>query len=372
MTTRIRNNQQSNSTFATEHAGSAPAITRRRFVGGLAAAGLLARAPAVLAQAAPLNFVSYGGSYGDAVTKHLVKPFEKESGLVVQQGVNQALAPVKIQVLSKNVQWDLVELAGGDFLTGLREDLFEPIDTGIVKLDKVPAFARHKFGIEYALFLSGIGYDQRKIADADAPKNWADVWDLNRFKGVRGLSKNISDTPTLEVALLAAGVPIDKLYPLNVEQAFDSLKKLGIKNVHWFDNNQEPVNFLQQGLGPIAQIASGRVAIANSKGAKIGFVYNQLQLNGDYLVVPRGAKNREAAFRLMNFILNNDQAAVNWMTETTYTISNDRAVAMMPPEVAAKLPTSAAMRGKYFQKDFDWWGTNGPEVTVRFQQLIAS
>ena len=26
----------------------------------------------------------------------------------------------------------------------------------------------------------------------------------------------------------------------------------------------------------------------------------------------------------------------------------------------------------YFQKDFKWWGENGPGVTVRFQQLIAS
>jgi putative spermidine/putrescine transport system substrate-binding protein len=347
-------------------------VTRRQFVGGLAAAGLIARAPAVLAQAAPINFVSYGGSYGDAVNKFLVKPFEKESGLVVKQGVNQALAPVKIQVQSKNVQWDLVELAGGDFLTGLRDDLFEPIDTSIVKLDKVPAFARHKFGIEYALFLSGIGYDQRKIADADAPKTWAEAWDTNRYKGMRGLSKHISDTPTLEIALLAAGVPIDKLYPLNVDLAFESLKKLGIKNVVWFENNQEPVNFLNEGIGPIAQIASGRVAIANQKGAKIGFVYNQLQLNGDYLVVPKGAKNKEAAFRLLNFILNNDEAAVNWMKETTYTISNDKAVALMPPDIASKLPTSPAMKGKYFQKDFDWWGANGPAVAVRFQQLIAS
>jgi putative spermidine/putrescine transport system substrate-binding protein len=246
------------------------------------------------------------------------------------------------------------------------------VDTSIVKLDKVPAFAQHKFGIEYALFLSGIGYDQRKISDADAPRTWADVWDTKRYKGMRGLSKHISDTPTLELALLAAGVPIDKLYPLNVDLAFDSLKKLGINNVQWFDNNQEPVNFLTQQLGPIAQIASGRVALANAKGAKIGFVYNQLQLNGDYLVVPKGAKNKEAAFRLMNFILNNDQAAVNWMSETTYTISNERAVAMMPPDVAAKLPTSSAMKGKYFQKDFNWWGENGPGVTVRFQQLIAS
>ncbi len=354
----------------TSFAGAA--MTRRQFVGGLAAAGLLARAPILRAETAPLNFVTYGGSYGDAVNKYLVKPFEQESGLTVRQGVNSALAPVKIQVQSKNVQWDLVELAGGDFMSGLRDDLFEPIDTSIVKLDQVPDYAQHKYGVLYALFLSGMGYDQRKIAPADAPKNWAEAWDTKKYQGLRALSKHISDTPTLETALLAAGVPIDKLYPLDVNLAFDSLKKLGLKNIYWFENNQEPVNFLTQQLGPISQIAAGRVAIANRGGAQIGFVYNQLQLNGDYLVVPKGAKNREAAFRLMNFILNNDQADVNWMKETTYAISNNRAVKLMPPELAATLPTSPAMQGKYFRKDFAWWGENGSNVIVRFQQLIAS
>jgi len=88
--------------------------------------------------------------------------------------------------------------------------------------------------------------------------------------------------------------------------------------------------------------------------------------------VPKGAKNREAAFRLMNFILNNDKADVDWMTETTYAISNNRAVKLMPPDVADKLPTSPAMAGKYFRKDFQWWGENASSVVVKFQQLIAS
>ena len=30
------------------------------------------------------------------------------------------------------------------------------------------------------------------------------------------------------------------------------------------------------------------------------------------------------------------------------------------------------MKGKFFEKNFEWWGANGPAVSVRFQQLIAS
>lgn len=182
-------------------------ITRRQFVGGLAGASLLAHAPGLLDQPTPVNFVTYGGSYGDAVNKQLVKAFEKESDLAVQQGVNEALAAVKSEVQTKNLEWDLVELAGGDFLAGLRDNLYEPLDTSIVKLDKVPTFAKHPCGIQYALFLSGIGYDQRKIPDVEAAKTWAEAYDTNHYKGLRALSKHISTIATLEDALMATGVP---------------------------------------------------------------------------------------------------------------------------------------------------------------------
>lgn len=348
-------------------------LSRRKFLASATATGLVLKGPAVFAQKKKsLVFSTYGGSYGRAVNEYLVKPFEERTGIAVQQGQNQALAPLKIQVLSKNVQWDLVELAGGDFSTGLREGLFEPIDTKIVKLNKAPTLAVNEYGVEYALFLSGIGYDKRTYTDSDAPKNWKDFWDTTKFKGLRGLSKHISDTPTLEAALMASGVSMDALYPLDVKRAFESLKTLGMKNIFWFETNQQPVDMLNERVTSISQIASGRVSIANREGAKIGFVYDQVQLNGDYLVVPKGAKNKEAAFELMNFILNDDDAAINWMKATTYTISNQSAVAKMPIEIAKFLPTSPEMKGKYFQKNFGWWGENGPKTTLLFQRLIAS
>lgn len=346
--------------------------SRRRFVQGLAVAGL---APAFLTHAAEskeINFVSYGGSYGKAVNDYLVKPFEAQSGIKVALGVNSALAPLKIQVTSKNVQWDLAEIAGGDFFAGLKDDLFEPLDTSIVDLSNVPEYARHEYGVEYALFLSGMGYDQKAIGDAAAPRTWKDFWDTSKYKGVRALSKHISDASTLEAALMADGVPIDQVYPIDIDRALSSLEKLGKSNIHWFEHNQEPVNFLEQQQGPLAQIASGRVAIAARQGAKIAFVYNEMQITGDYLVVPKGAKNKEAAFQLINFILTNDAAAADWMTATTYAIANTRAAKTLPPELADKLPTSPKLKGKYFTKDFKWWGANREKAILEFQKFIAT
>jgi putative spermidine/putrescine transport system substrate-binding protein len=337
----------------------------------LAAGAALAGARPARA-AGSLTFVSYGGSYGDSVEKYLLTPFRQKTGIAVSLGVNSTLAGLKVQIASGQSEWDLVEIAGGEFIEGIKENLFEPLDFGVINDSKVPAFAKNKFGIEYALFLSGIGYDGHAIKAADAPTTWSGFWDTQRWPGMRSLSKHIADSGTLEAALLASGVPIDKLYPLDLDRAFASLKKLGKRSVVWYENNQEPVNFLEQHEGPLASIASGRVVLANAKGGELGFVYNQMQLNGDYLVVPRGARNKEAAFKLIDFIVNDDQAAADWMRATSYAIANTKAVDLLPPEIADKLPTSPKLAGKYFQKDFVWWGENYKQAILKFQEFVTS
>lgn len=348
-------------------------VRRREMMGGLLAAGALLGGTRIAhAAGSSLNFVSYGGSYGNSVEKYLLAPFRAKTGIAVTLGVNSTLAGLKVQIASGQSEWDLVEIAGGEFIEGIKENLFEPLDFNVINTSKVPAFAKSTYGIEYALFLSGMGYDRHAVSDADAPKTWAEFWDTKQRPGLRSLSKHIADSGTLEAALLASAVPIDKLYPLDVDRALASLKTLGKSNVVWYDNNQEPVNFLQQHEGPLASIASGRVVLANAKGADLGFVYDQMQLNGDYLVVPRGARNKDAAFRLIDFIVNDDQAAANWMQATSYAIANTKAVDLLPASIADKLPTSPKLAGKYFQKDFAWWGDNYKSAVLKFQEFIAA
>jgi putative spermidine/putrescine transport system substrate-binding protein len=348
---------------------------RRRTVLGAAlggAAALGSRSRAARAAADQVTFVSYGGSYGESLEKYILAPFRQKTGIAVSLGVNSTLAGLKMQVASGQMEWDLVEVAGGEFVEGVAENLFEPLDFKIIDSRKVPAFAKSDFGIEYALFLSGIGYDAHAMKAADAPQTWPEVWDTKKWPGLRAFSKHIADSGTLEAALLAAGVPMEKLYPLDVERAIASLKTFGKQGIVWYENNQDPVNFLSQHEGPLSYIASGRVVLANAKGAQLGFVYNQMQLNGDYLVVPRGARNKEAAFRLIDFIVNDDKAGADWMQATSYAIANTGAVGLLPSAVADTLPTSPKMAGRFFQKDFAWWGAHYKPTTLRFQEFLAT
>ncbi len=93
---------------------------------GMAAAGLAAPLFARAADPVTLCFASVGGTYGTSIKTNFVTPFEQASGMKVDLSANATLAPLKIQVQSKNVQWDLADLGGGEFLAGVRDDLFEP------------------------------------------------------------------------------------------------------------------------------------------------------------------------------------------------------------------------------------------------------
>src|SRR2546421_9729133 len=114
-----------------------PRISRRRFL-GTAAAGALAGAalPSVVrAQGKKeLVCVGFGGAYQEGQTKALFEPFERETGIKVVQTTGVELAKLRVQVQSKNVEWDLISLPDRLRYTAQEDGLLEKIDYG--RIDK--------------------------------------------------------------------------------------------------------------------------------------------------------------------------------------------------------------------------------------------
>ncbi len=316
-----------------------------------------------------VTMVSYGGSYNENLRRALLDPFERESGIQVNLGENTSLAPLKLQVESGNVQWDLAELNGPEYELAVRENLLEAYDYDVIDTENVPEFAQKEFGIKYALFLFVIGWDQREISDSDAPASWADFWNTERFPAKRTLYERIDDGSILEAALMAEGVPFDEIYPLDVERALNSLERLGRENVIWHTGPQEAIQQLVSREVPLATTWNGRVGIARrDEGAEIGFTPNEAVVSGDYLVVPKGAPNAQRAFELLNFIVTNAEAGAEYSTLTHYAIANMAAIELIPPEVAEMLPTNPALEGRILAKDDAWWADNLESATQRFKE----
>lgn len=345
-------------------------ITSGALAGLVAAPAIIGRA---VAQTASVNVSTYGGVLNEYMTRLFAEPFEKQTGIKVNFGGGASLTLAKLQIASGSAaQWDIINLAGAEYLAAIEQDIIEPYDYSIIDSTYVPPEYKGTHGIAIASYLFGMTYDKRQWPDEKAPKTWSEFWDVARFPGKRSLYSNIADGSILEIALLADGVPLDKLYPIDVGRALKSLDRLGRANIIWHTTNAEPIQQLTSGAVALATAFDGRVVIANRSGAQLGFRPEGSAVSGNpYCVIKSSAHKREA-FQFLNFVLNNTKGDAEYMELTSYAVPNTRALDLVSPAVRALLPTSPELKGKVFDKNQDWWAANLAKTTQTFKEWQLS
>lgn len=359
-------------TTGSQHGGTG--LTRRQFaMGSMATLAALSLVNITKARAAtgPVTFASFGGYYNDAIQKTLIKAFTKSTGIDVRMAANTSLASLKGQINANAVQWDIAELTGSEYEIAMQQDIpLEPLDFDIIKTDNIPDYAVGKYGIKYAFFLEVMAWNKATVKQP--PTTWAQFFDPELLPQRRSLYTKLSDSMLLEFALIADGVAMDQLYPLDVERALGVLSKLQRRQVVWYQTNQQVIEQMASGATQLGMPFTGRIRLANQGGAAIGYTVNEGGATGDYLVVPKGARNKENAMKLINFICNDAHAAAEFMRNTHYGLSNLRAIEQLEDSIAADIPTSPALDGKIFRKDDAWWAENLDTATQQFRAWQVS
>ena len=162
---------------------------------------------------------------------------------------------------------------------------------------KLPAKFVHEYGIANIVWSYNIAYNKDAFPDGKHPKNWAEFLDTAKFPGRRALRDRVN--PMLEIALLADGVPFDKLYPLDVDRALKKLEPFR-KSAVWWTTNSQSQQLMVDGECSLGILNNGRIYDVVQKGAKIGIEWNQNLQSVDYLVVPRGSQaSRMPQWRLI-------------------------------------------------------------------------
>jgi putative spermidine/putrescine transport system substrate-binding protein len=350
--------------------GQPRGIGRRTLLAG-AATGTAAfgAAKSGRAEGKQLNVAAYGGVINDYLTKDFAEPFAARTGIKVNFGSNASLALAKLQVAAgAPSQWDITELTGSEYVEGIKQNLILPFDYSIVDAKNFVPGYKESHGVKFASYMFAMAWDQRKIPDDKAPKTWAEFWDTKKYPGKRSIDANLTDGSALEIALLADGVPVDKLYPLDVERGLKSFEKLGRDNIIWYNANQEPIQQLTSGAVSLATVFHGRVLLANRGGAQLGFTPAYSSVSGNYLCVIRTTGQPKEAFELINFMLTDNQADAAYMTSTNYSIPNATAFPLLAKSVQDILPTSPALNGKVFFKNDSWWAANLGPTIQRFKE----
>nr|WP_314584613.1 ABC transporter substrate-binding protein [uncultured Pseudomonas sp.] len=329
------------------------------------AAGVLALSCHTAMAADSVNFVSWGGSTQDAQKQAWANAFTKSSGTAVVQDGPTDYGKLKAMVESGNVQWDVVDVEADFALRAASEGLLEPLDFSVIKKDRIdPRFVSdHGVGSFYFSFV--LGYNESKLGKAK-PDDWTALFDTKTYPGKRALYKWPSPG-VLELALLADGVPADKLYPLDLDRAFKKLDTIK-KDIVWWGGGAQSQQLLASGEASLGQFWNGRTYALQQDGAPVGVTWKQNLVMADFLVVPKGAKNKDAAMKLIAEA-SSAKGQADFSNLTAYAPVNLDSVQRLDSALAPNLPTAYAK--DQITLDFAYWAKNGPAIATRWNEWLV-
>ncbi len=350
-------------------------IDRRKFtVGMLSASALAGTGRVATAQTQELVFASFGGAYQDAIRKAWIEPFTKATGIRVREDTNPQIARIKAMVDTNTVTWDVVTGGGTSLMQGVDAGLFEPIPADKVDLSHTYPEARYPFGVPSEIFSTVFAFSKKAFPDGKPqPANWADFFDAAKFPGKR----SVYDRPqtVLEAALLADGVAPGDVYKTlstkeGQDRAFTKLAKLKPHVVQWWNSGAQPVQVLGSGDAVMSLGWNGRFQAGIDEGLAIKMIFaGQVAQLGFFMVV-KGAKNKEAAFRFLNSMVQPD-AQAEFHKYIAYGPTTPKAYEKIPKEKWDTLPGSPTAKIDVFL-DIAWWAKNSQAMIERYQAFIQS
>jgi putative spermidine/putrescine transport system substrate-binding protein len=178
---------------------------------------------------------------------------------------------------------------------------------------------------------------------------------------------------TLEVALVADGVAQEELYPLDVERGLAKLAELNAAQpIIWYDSGAQQVELLTNELAHMAIAWNGRMLNAAREGIPLDYIVEGAVNQSTSWVVLSTAPHPKAAMEFINFATTPEINAADSLAFLGNTPANADAFALIPDELAARLPTNPELAdriGGYV--DDAWWADNFDEVYARWQDWYS-
>jgi len=182
----------------------------------------------------------------------------------------------------------------------------------------------------------------------------------------------INDSPrTLIFALIADGVPMDRLYPLDIERAFKKLDQIKPHIKVWWREGNQSQQLIRDGELDMMSIWNGRATELKQAGVPVELVWNGAVRSTSTWCVLKGAPNRALAWEFIQFAtLPKPQAEFN--RRLYYGPTNPAAFEFIPHDIAVVLPTYKENLAVSIREDDEWEAERIVPLEERFTQWLAS
>jgi putative spermidine/putrescine transport system substrate-binding protein len=315
-----------------------------------------------------------GGSYGDAQIEAFVKPFEQETGIQVNAVRSEMpFAKWSMAVETNTVDFDVGVTSHSNGLVGAKRGYYVPIDYSIYDPKEIEAFGpslRYPWGIAGIVGAFALSFNTETLPEDKRPKNWADFWNVKDFPGNRTLHAMVTPSYTpLEEALLADGVAVEDLYPLDVKRAFRKLDEIKPHIRKWWESASEAMQLFNAKIVDMGINYDGRIAALKKGGVPVDLTYNQAKYYGAFWAIPKGAKNVAGAQKFIEFATRGKQQA-RMAIVSGFSPANTNAYADIPDDVARTLVTSEENIKRAYPLNAEWYAEVGEDGKMNSERIM--
>ncbi len=347
--------------------------TRRRLL--VAASSLALAAPMIWTRRATaarqLMVRTPGGVFDDVKKQTVYDPFLAETGIEI---VPVASTAAKLLAMYKAGQVDIDVIdTGDDVLLNLeRAGALEPIpykDFKFTNPDDIEAGVRLPYQVGSFVYAFLLGYNTNAYAVGKEPKSWAEFWDIKAFPGTRTLADMASGAPNLEIALIADGVPMDKVYPIDIDRAFKSLSRIKSSVPKFWDTGALSAQMLADKEAALAVIWSTRAQVAADGGAPVAAQWNQNQVLAQAYGLTKGGRNIDAGVKFIDYSLSPDVQG-RWLAAYKAIPVNKQAYGRTAPALLDPETNKPWTISKGFRNDIVWWADNRAKVSAAWNKWV--
>lgn len=332
-----------------------------------------------IVSAEPITVVSWGGSYGAAQDKALFMDASKNTGIAINRESGASMSKTCLQVQSGSVTWDLVVTGSGGAASAAAKGCLEKIDYNVVDVSDFYPNLYTDYCVGSDVFATVMAWNTEKYGapgSPNAPKSWADFWDVEKFPGTRAYRANNVDG-ALEPALMADGVPPEKVYEVlstkeGMQRAINKIRELKPHIAVFWGSGAQQAQLMKDAEVDMTTGWNGRFDNAKKDGAKVGYTFNQALLDYDCFAMPKGAPNKKVAMKFLAEI-SKPQYQANLPFHITYGPTNKKAYDMTtaPKELIESLPSHPKNVPMMLPVSLDWYAKHRSEALEMYMELLS-
>ncbi|MBB1116313.1 polyamine ABC transporter substrate-binding protein [Stenotrophomonas sp. W1S232] len=296
-------------------------------------------------------------NYSDYIAEDTIPNFEAATGIKVTYDVFDSDEMVEAKLLAGDSGYDVVVPTLNFFGRQIQAGVFRPLDkTKIPNWDNLDAevMARiasqdpgNNYGVPYMMGTTGIGYNVAKLKerfgeDTAIANSWDLVFKPENIAKMQDCGVTLLDTPAdmLPIALHYLGLDPHSSNEVDLTKAADLLKSIRpyVQNFH----SSQYVSSLANGSTCLVVGWSGDIIQARDRAEEAGNgveVAYSIPVEGapqwfDMLAIPADAKNVDAAYAFINYMLDAKVAANN-TNFIQYANPVATATPLVDPEISA-------------------------------------